>query len=383
MIDLICENVGGKVIFASDEFFAAAQNLLSLKKPKFDPDSYTEYGKEMDGWETRRKRTIGHDFCIIKMGISGFIDHFCIDTAHFTGNHAPRVSIQGIYIRSECEVLKWLEHEWQNGSRIGKFASKAQFEQIDKIQSESWQMVLPFSLLGPGYDDTKLNVFQVEKSARGPFTHLRVNIFPDGGIARIKAFGQPFMHKSKFSDSKHHLLDLVSLKNGGSIIGSTNSHYGKPINLIMPGRGKVMGDGWETARRLDRPAILTVDERGFMNVTGKEWVIVRLGNLGKVSKILIDTNLFKGNFPESVEVEGTKVDQSGDIVESDLENCHWKILLIRSKVLGHCENIFEREIADIGPINVIKLTIFPDGGVMRLRVHGSLATQGTTFESKL
>ncbi|XP_071323447.1 allantoicase isoform X3 [Trachinotus anak] len=281
--DVACETVGGRVIFATDEWFAPAANLLKREPPQFVASAFTEFGKWMDGWETRRKRSPGHDWCIIQLGVPGRIYGFDVDTSFFTGNHSPCVSIQaGCLDKPPIFNLE--------GDRTGMAAFDSQLDAVAKLGSAAWPELVGVSELKPGYSDCCHNYFKVDFKHR--VTHLRLNMYPDGGIARLRVYGVG--QRDWSSVSTHQDVDLVALTNGGVCLGYSDAHFGHPRNMIGPGRAANMADGWETARRLDRPKDLKVDQRGILQVPGWEWAVFRLGHVGVISSIEIDTNHFKG-----------------------------------------------------------------------------------------
>ncbi|KAG1964042.1 putative allantoicase [Pimephales promelas] len=354
--NLACETAGGKVIFATDEWFAPARNLLKRDPPEFIASAFTEYGKWMDGWETRRKRIPGHDWCIVQLGVPGIIHGFDVDTSFFTGNYGPYVSIQVACL----------------GDRTGMAASPSQFEAVAKLNSDSWKEIVPMTEMKPGYSDTCHNYLSVTYPHR--VTHIRLNIYPDGGIARLKVYG---VGKKDWSTVPgQDLVDLVALVNGGVCVGYSDAHYGHPRNMIALGRGENMGDGWETARRLDRPTILRVDEKGILQVPGCEWAILRLGHPGIISKIELDTNHFKGNFPDSCKIEACSLtpDEENNLIlnqwRSDKSH-KWRIVLPPQKLKAHHRHFFSGEsVVHCGPVTHVRLVIAPDGGVSRLRLWG-------------
>ncbi|KAJ3227009.1 hypothetical protein HK099_003632 [Clydaea vesicula] len=290
--ELANDCVGGKILFATDDFFQVAESMLLNGEPVWDLNKYTEFGKWMDGWETRRKRTPGHDWCILKLGLSGVIKGFVVDTAFFTGNNTPKVSIQGACL--EDDKVNLLRR-----SEMGTRCTEEELKQAETIGSDKWEEILPKAPLKPGYPETRENFFAVDNKKR--FTHLRVNMFPDGGIARLRVFGEVSRDWSLVSLDE--VIDLVSIKNGGRALSFSNSHYGTPKNLIMPNRGAGMYDGWETARNPNRPEVFLVGDDGQLICPGAEWCVLKLGTKGIVSKIEIDTAWFKGNYPESFTLE--------------------------------------------------------------------------------
>jgi len=213
----------------------------------------------------------------------------------------------------------------RKGKGNGVGATKEQLAEVGKLQSETWDVVVPKTPLKPGYASSRHNFMPVE--TRKCFTHLRLNFFPDGGVARLRVFGQVSAPVKK---DKNGLTDLVAMENGGLCVGYSDAHFGHPRNLILPGEPANMGDGWETARRLDRPEVLTMDTSGVLKVPGYEWAAFRLGTSGVVSKIQIDTTHFKGNFPDSVRIFASADYEVN--VEGDTEGEAWEVLLPPQKV---------------------------------------------------
>ncbi|KAJ1958074.1 Allantoicase [Dipsacomyces acuminosporus] len=255
--NLASVSFGSKIVSFSDEFFAEASNLLKDEEAIFLPEEFTERGKWMDGWETRRHNK-NYDWTIIQLGFPGVIFGFDIDTSHFTGNHAPVVSIEGANA-SEEEVR----------------AGKAQFEEI---------------LSKVDMNPTSHHYFVYEAPTK-VYTHLRVNNYPDGGIARLRVYGQ--VTPQSAIASADGLVDLAFVGNGGRAVACSNQHYSAPSNLVLPGRGKTMGDGWET-RRSRTP-------------NHSDWVILKLGIPGYVENVEFDTRHFCGNFPPLVTLHGTRI----------------------------------------------------------------------------
>jgi len=313
-IDLASEKIGGRTLSASDDFFAEKENLLKEGRGIFIADKFTERGKWMDGWESRRKRTPGHDWCILQLGLPGVIQGVDIDTNHFLGNNPAFASIDA--------------------------SMSAQGE---------WTEILPRSPLNPGAQ----NLFAI--SSRTPWTHLRLNIYPDGGVARFRVYGD--VHKDWTRHQAEEVIDLAALANGGKSVACSDMFFSSMHNLLMPGRSANMGDGWETKRR-----------RGV----GYDWVIVKLGRPGTIGKIEIDTNHFKGNFPDECSMDACLApDENIDILTwNDVE---WVQVLPRLKLKAHHQHYFEGEIKNPGPFSHVKLNIFPDGGISRLRVNGRVA----------
>lgn len=323
LIDLAAERLGGVVLAANDEFFAPKENLLKSSQPIFVEGKYTDRGKWMDGWETRRRRTPGHDWCLIRLGLPGIIRGLVVDTAHFKGNYPEHCSIEACTATHHPNV-----------------------EQLTN-EATQWTEVLPKSKL---QGDSR-NLFSVENSER--FTHLRFNIFPDGGVARLRVYGEvvPDWEQLYRRDSK---IDLAAVENGGLVIACSDMFFGHRHNLIMPGRALNMSDGWETRRR-----------RG----PGHDWVIIKLGTSGTIRRVEVDTSYFKGNFPESCSVEACRAEV---IAMEDPERLSWpwKEVLPRTKLQAHTRHFFEEEIKEAGAVTHLRFNIFPDGGVSRLRIVG-------------
>lgn len=257
----------------------------------------------------------------------------------------------------------------RQGDMMGKAASKSDFDKIARLKSEEWTEILPRTELGAGYEDTRHAFFNV--AVEEVFTHLRVDIYPDGGIARLRAYGIVMFDPKNIVINGN--IDLLSLHNGAKCIDFSNAHYGHPINLIKPNRGINMGDGWETARRLDRPSVIEVDDNGILQVPGEEWAVFQMCTFGTVVHIEIDTNHFKGNFPNNVKIEGAILDDVDDWKEAK-----WTLLLDKQKLGPHKQHNYKKEILERGPFNFIKITMAPDGGISRVRIFG----QVQSFETK-
>ncbi|XP_029451667.1 probable allantoicase isoform X2 [Rhinatrema bivittatum] len=365
--DLASETVGGKVLFATDDWFAVAENLLKRRNPEFKADVFTEFGKWMDGWETRRKRIPGHDWCIIQLGVPGIIYGFDVDTRFFTGNYAPRMSIQAASLKQED-----LPELPSRGERMGTAASDQEFESVTKLKSDTWMTLVPMRELKAGYLDTSHNYFSVQSKQR--WTHIRLNIYPDGGIARLKVYG--IGQQDWSAVGPNDLEDLLAMANGGVCLGFSDAHFGHPKNLIGLGRANDMEDGWETARRLDRPPVLKVDDNGILQVSGSEWTIFRLAHPGIISQIEIDTNHFKGNFPDSCKIDATVLtpqEENEGIKQkwNIKQGLKWKPLLSVTKLKPHKRHFFEGSTIKLyDVITHVRFTIAPDGGVSRLRLWG-------------
>jgi allantoicase len=323
LADLCAARVGGRALAANDEFFAPRQNLLKPGRGEFIPGKYTSRGKWMDGWETRRRRTAGHDWCVIELGMPGVIRGLDVDTNHFIGNFPESCSLDAC--RRPRPIPK--------AALLG-----------EKTQ---WVEVLPPSRLRGGSQ----NLFPVDATAA--FTHVRLNIYPDGGVARLRVYGEVAVDWPALARSRR-LFDLAAIEAGGLVLGASDMHFGSKDNLIMPGRSVNMGDGWETQRR-----------RG----PGHDWLVLRLGGPGTIDRVEIDTNHFKGNYPDTASLEGCTGDESRlEVLAGDGPG--WQEILPRVKLRPHHRHFYGREIRARGPFTHVRFRIYPDGGVSRLRIHG-------------
>ena len=322
LTDLAAEQLGGKALSCSDDFFAEKENLLKPGRGIFIPDKYTDRGKWMDGWESRRKRTPGHDWCIIQLATSGKIHGVDIDTNHFLGNHPPHASLEAATLPAGSEI---------------------------DFDSITWTEILPKSPLQPGSQ----NFYEI--SDKTIYTHLKLHIYPDGGVARLKVYGEVFRDWSTVDASE--TVNLGAATNGAKAILCNDMFFSHMDNLIMPGRGINMGDGWETKRNR---------KPGNM-----DWVIVRLAHKGIIEKILVDTAHFKGNYPDTCLLEGCSI-QYKEESRLDSDSIQWTTVLPQSKLRADHEHIFEDEIVNKGPFTHVRLCIFPDGGISRLRLWGRI-----------
>jgi len=323
-INLASAGLGARGVFVTDQFFAPLERMLQDKPPIFIPDKYDNHGKWMDGWESRRRRGGGHDYAIIRLAVPGRIHGFDIDTSHFTGNQPPACRIEAC--RAEADP--------QDGD------------------DTDWVEILPETPTAPDAHHF------LGCASEEVWTHLRVHILPDGGIARLKVFGEPHLDLSAVKGKR---IDLASALNGGRVLAYSDAHYGAYSRMLAPGRGLDMGDGWETRRR-----------RG----PGHDWIIVALGARGTIEDIRVDTAHYKGNYPESCTV--TAVDCGTTDIEFDerriAEAAHWAELMPDQKLSADMEHdFFPDKLNTLGPVTHVRLNIFPDGGVSRLRLFGRVA----------
>ncbi|CAN5718541.1 allantoicase [soil metagenome] len=318
LIDLASERLGGAVLSANDEFFAPKESLISPSQPVWREGEYTARGKWMDGWETRRRRTPGHDWCIVRLGRPGRIRGVIVDTGFFTGNYPEACSIEGCDIEDSAE-------QTLTGDDV------------------EWTTVLDRTALRGDH----ANAFAVYSAGRT--THIRFNIFPDGGVARLRIHGDVIPDWSRILRGGGE-VDLAAVEHGGRVVGCSDMHYGNPQQLTMPGQSLGMHDGWETKRR-----------RG----TGHEWAVVRLGAPGEIRRIVVDTTHFKGNAPGTCSLEAC--DTSGELPGAEAV---WQPLLPETPLQPHTVHDFVATVASVGRVTHVRFNIVPDGGVARLRVYG-------------
>ena len=325
LIDLASERVGGAVLVANDDFFAPKENLLRAAVPVFIEGKYTDRGKWMDGWESRRRRTPGFDWCIIRLGLPGILRGVVVDTSFFRGNYPEHCSIEGAVFTS------------------------LPTEQELTSDAVTWVPLLPQMPL----NGDSQNPFAIQYNER--VTHLRFKIYPDGGVARLRVYGEVVPDWDQLKRSGY--IDLAAVENGGLVLSCSDMFFGHRHNLIMPGRAVNMSDGWETKRR-----------RG----PGHDWAIIKLGRPGVIQSIEVDTSHFKGNFPESCSLETYNVAPGSEENLTDL-SIAWSSLLPRTKLQAHTRHYFDRELLETGVASHLRFNIFPDGGVSRLRVYGKVA----------
>ncbi|GAA2879870.1 allantoicase [Streptosporangium fragile] len=306
--DLALRTLGGSVIAANDESFAERENLIRPGRPGFRPHTFGAKGQVYDGWETRRRREPGHDWALVRLGMPGAIRGVVIDTAWFTGNYPPHASVEA--------------------TAAGGYPTAAELESAD------WVEIVPRSAVTGDAE----HFFEVADERR--YTHVRLNMFPDGGIARLRVHGEVRPDLSLYEGLG---LDLAALENGGLVTGCSNEFYSSPNNVIAPGLARHQAEGWETARRRDG---------------GNDWLVIRLAGAGVVRLAEIDTTNLVFNAPAAVTLTGTA---DGDT---------WFPLLPRTRLLPDTPHRFRIEGAP--PATHVRVDIHPDGGLARVRLHGFL-----------
>lgn len=319
-VNLEQPRLGTRVVYANDEFFAAKERLIDPDEPVFVKGKYDDHGKWMDGWESRRKRGPGHDHCIIRLGIPGVVRGVDIDTTFFTGNYPPFASIEAC---TSDEDLPGDTAGWRE--TLPKVALNGNSHHLLPIQGDA------------------------------PVTHLRFNIYPDGGVARLRIYGEVKPDWRRHDPDK--VIDLFALENGGRALMCNNQHFSSMHRMNVPGRALTMGDSWGTRRRRE---------------PGNDWVIIALGHPGVIEKIDFDTNHHKGNFPDRTSIQAALVpDANPATLEAASEA--WPVLLPPTKLEADRQHFFVEELNDLGVVSHLRVTIYPDGGISRLRIYGRIA----------
>ena len=314
--DLATRPAGGAVLWANDELFAERENLIKPRPAEFRPATFGHKGQVYDGWETRRRRDLHPDACdaaIVRLGVPGIVRGVVVDTAWFTGNYPPTISVEG--------------------------ANVAGYPSVDELlEGTEWTTLVERSAV----DGDTRNPFEVDSSRR--WSHVRLSIYPDGGVARFRVHGEGLLDPD-FADGM--TVDLAALENGGRITACSNMFYGSPNNLLLPGNARTMGDGWETSRRRD---------------DGNDWVQVHLAGRGTLRAAELDTSYFLGNAPGVGRLSGR--DGDGD----------WFEIMPATDLRPDTRHRFL--IADDRPITEARLDVYPDGGMARLRLFGTLTDDG-------
>jgi allantoicase len=323
--DLASRALRGSVVAASDEFFAEKENLIKPGPASFSPATFGHKGQVYDGWETRRRRgpqgglpTAGeHDWVIVRLGAAGIVHAVVVDTAYFTGNFPQACAVEACYVDG--------------------------YPPLDSLEAARWTEVVPRSQLK---GDTQ-HVFEVSDQRR--FSHVRLKIYPDGGVARLRVHGSVIPDPALLDGLT---FDLAALENGGDILACSDRFYSAPRNAISPGLSRVMGDGWETRRR---------------RASGHEWLVAGFAAPAVVSLVEIDTSGYIGNAPGQAELCG----QAGPGWQQESP---WAPLLPRTALLPDTPHRFR--VPPSAPCGLVRLDVFPDGGVARLRLYGSLTPEG-------
>lgn len=320
LVNLADISLGARVHMCSDEFFGDCERMLNPEPPKFVPGLYDKHGKWMDGWETRRRRDGGHDLCVIRLAFTGDISVIEVDTRYFTGNSPIGVMVEGALLSSESEP----------------------------DENTIWYLLTNMTQI-KGDDRVFITLNEVHSCS-----HVRLHIYPDGGIARLRLFGTVCLSKDITPGCE---LDLIALQNGGRVISWSDAHYGHPQNLLRPGKGKNMADGWETRRRRE---------------PGNDWCIISLGYSGTINRIEVDTEYFIGNFPASFSIQAAHIDDDFVVDFIKTSSMFWEYLLPEQMLNADEVHFFEKEVVELGLVTHLRFNIIPDGGVSRLRAFGNM-----------
>ncbi len=325
LADLAAARLGGAALAASDEFFAPKERLLEAAAPVFRERAYTERGKWMDGWETRRRRGPGHDWALVRLGLPGIARAVVVDTTHFRGNHPAACSVDGLAADATVPVEDLLG------------------------ASADWHELLPRTPLEPDLEQR----LPVEAPLR--VSHVRLNIYPDGGVARLRVLGEPVPDLRRLA-APDGRTDLAAAVGGAEVVACSDMSFAAAGNLLLPGDALDMGDGWETRRR-----------RG----PGHDWALVRLAAEGVIERVEVATTHYQGNYPERCGVEAC-LEAEAD--RAQVPEGGWWTVVPLSPLGPHARHVFA---ALPGPAAThVRLTIHPDGGVSRLRVWGKVSDGG-------
>ena len=323
LTDLASDATGAFAVYATDDYFAEKENLLKSAPAVWIEGKYTDKGKWMDGWESQRKREPGHDFCIVRLGMPGEIHGVLADTTHFKGNAPQEVSMEGLEAPDTIGAHELLDHP-------------------------GWKEILPRTAVRPDFPNA---IALPAVSART--THVRLHIYPDGGVARLRVYGVVRPDPRTFWRAGS--IDLAAIENGGTIAAVSDQFFGPPSNLLLPGRGVNMGDGWETKRR---------------RTPGSDWCVLWLGRRGKVERIEIDTHFFKGNAPQATLIEA--LDETtlapGELAARLRSTEPWPVLVSKTPLVQHRRHVIDPDRPMIA--THLRVHIFPHGGVNRMRVYG-------------
>jgi allantoicase len=329
--DLASRALAGSVVWANDEFFADKENLINPHPPTFTPATFTHKGQQYDGWETRRRRPgapgvagTEHDSAIIRLGAPGVIRGVTVDTAHFLGNYPPRCSV---------------EATWRDGYPSPRTL----------IESDWITIVEPYPLHGG-----QVHHIPVDGPQRR-YSHVRLNMLPDGGIARLRVHGEP-VPDPEYLDGL--TVNLAALRDGARVTGCSDMFFGRADNMLMPGLARTMGEGWENARRRD---------------SGNDWVEIALTGEGVIRVLEVDTTHYKGNAPDAVEVSAARVEAGDGPGSGD-----WFTLLPATKLQPDTAHRFLLRGAEptTAAATHLRLDVYPDGGIARIRALGMLTSRG-------
>jgi len=317
--DLASRSLGGAVVWANDELFAERENLIKPDEPSYSTYTFGHKGQIYDGWETRRRREPGHDWALVRLGVPGVVHGVVVDTAFFKGNFPPEISVEGTAVDGHPSP--------------------------DELNAADWVPLVPKS---PAQGHFR-NAYAVRVLER--MTHVRLCQYPDGGVARLRVHGEVVPDPRYLTTGT---VDLAALENGGTVTGCSNMFYSSPTNLISPGQARVMGEGWETARRRDE---------------GNDWVEFALAGPGVVRLAELDTSYFVGNAPGWASLRGC----DGRVANPE-NPAAWVELLPRERLQPDTQHRFR--LSSDQEVTHVRLDVYPDGGMARVRLWGDLSPSG-------
>lgn len=317
-INLASADLGATVLFATNEFFGAAPRMLQDHAAEFRPGLYDDAGKWMDGWESTRRRNGGHDYAIIALAVAGQIQGFDLDTSFFTGNYAPACRIEAALLQSEPD------------------------------ENTVWQEILPAQSLGPSAHH------YFDCAHQDTWSHLRVHIYPDGGLARLRVYGKP--RPALLAQQE---LDLACALVGGRVVLASDDHFGGSKRLLMPSKPLNMGDAWDTHRRRE---------------PGHEWILIELGARGRISHFEVDTAFHRGNFPPGISIQAADLDAGTAALAKSVASSamFWPLILPISPLGADQLHRIENPASD-RPLTHLRVNIHPDGGLARFKAFGQIA----------
>ncbi|MFT0140394.1 allantoicase [Alcanivoracaceae bacterium MT1] len=318
--NLAAARLGTEIVSVTDQFFASAERMLAETPPRFIADKFDDHGKWMDGWETRRRRGPGHDSAIVRLGAPGDVHQLEIDTAHFTGNYPMAASVDACVLGD------------------GEDPASARWQPLLTMTALHGDHLHRFTLPTPGHA-----------------THVRLNLHPDGGIARFRVLGRPRVDWAGVDADQE--VELSAARLGGQVLALSDAHYGWPHSLLYPGRGLNMGDGWETRRRR---------EPGF------DWCVIGLGHRGRVTGLEVDTAFFKGNFPAQISVQAANLEDHADTALLRASSMFWPTLLTPQPLGPDAMHHFQDQLETLDAVTHVRLNMHPDGGISRFRVFGQI-----------
>jgi allantoicase len=313
-------------MFANDEMFAEKENLIKPEPPGFAAGQFGHKGKVYDGWETRRRRTPGHDHAIVRLGAPGIVHGIVVDTAHFRGNFPAQISVEAVGAEG--------------------------YPGPEQLAALEWHTLIPPT---DARGDTA-NHYAVADRRR--WTHVRLSIYPDGGVARFRVYGRVVPDPRFLAGT----IDLAAMENGGELVSCSDAFYSSAANLILPGPARSMAEGWENARR-----------RG----TGNDHATFRLGAGGLLRHVEIDTSYFVGNAPGWVRLHAADERATGPAPElrtgPAADEMAWWEVLPRLRVQPDTRHRFL--VDSPRAATHIRLDVIPDGGLARLRVYAEVVSE--------